>query len=436
MASDISYSLVDLSSKKVMANKNQNSPMVLASVSKIFSSFYVLNHLDPKKTISTQIYASKNAKIEKNNLIGDLIIQGNGNPFMTAQNLIDLIYQIKAKGIEKVSGRFIIHINDFWSTSRLSKLGLEDQADNTAMGPFNVEFNRFSVERSSNLTLPNMKYLRITEKKLNAPGLKYKSIKDGDHEHWQKNINEKHGFFEDLPVKDSLLFSGSFFHNLASQHGLILNKPEVAQDIETGQLLARQESLPIYRLVELGIEYSNNLIAEMLLQQVHSEAPAKAAQKMLNWYKEKYKDDDLDWNNTTLINASGITLQNKTTARHLALLLTDMYHADLKRNFLSYLSINGHSGGIRKRLKSAKYSYQVFAKTGSLFYVNNLAGYLRAKSGKLYAFSIFTTDNKKRDLLNKPNSKEINKIRQNAKAWYYKSTQEIDTILSNFIDQY
>ena len=69
------------------------------------------------------------------------------------------------------------------------------------------------------------------------------------------------------------------------------------------------------------------------------------------------------------------------------------------RSFWSLLSINGHSGGLSKRLRHPKYAFRVYGKTGSLYYVNNLAGYLLGQSGKKYAFALFTADDKKKKLV-------------------------------------
>ena len=103
-AIEISYSLIDLTDMKVKAQSNEETPMVLASVSKLYTMYYALNNLDPKAVIPTEIYTSKSSSIKDGVLNGDLIIRAKGNPFITAQNLIDLIYQVKSSGIHKVKG--------------------------------------------------------------------------------------------------------------------------------------------------------------------------------------------------------------------------------------------------------------------------------------------------------------------------------------------
>ena len=258
---------------------------------------------------------------------------------------------------------------------------------------------------------------------------------------WAKNLNEKHKLREALPARNSTLFSAYSFQFLAKTHNLLLPDPEEISikklsKVDT-KVVAKQESLTLSRLAELGLEYSNNLIAEMLLLQVSWTTPVNASQTMLSWYKNKYPDDEFNWDKTTLVNGSGLSLDNQTTSKNLSLLLSNVYNSSkLKRKLISYLSINGHSGGIRRRINKVDESYRVYAKTGSLFFVNNLAGYVVAKSGKLYSFSIFTTNKEMREFLSKPNSRKVNKIRKKSKKWYSRSTQVIDDILSKFIQDH
>ncbi len=430
---EMSYSVVDLSNFKSVKSKNEGLPMVLASVSKLYSSFYILRTNEPKETFKTKILRSQNSKIENKALKGDLIIQADGDPYLTAQNFIDLIYQIKSHGINRLEGDFLIYSGNLWSTSRLSPIGLEDQADNSSMGGLNFEFNRFRVDRKSHKPIPAMDYLKVVPKKINNPGLKFQLSDQSDKEVWIKNLNEKHKFREELPARNSTLFSAHFFRYLAKRHGLILPRPKIVSEMVKGKLIASHESLPLYRLVELGLEYSNNILTEMLFQKNKSANPKELAALMLTWY-QKNKSKKVSWDHVHFENASGLTLDNISTSKNLSQVLAEIYHdKSLKRNFISYLSINDHSGGVRRRLRSTQDSFKVFAKTGSLHFVNNLAGYFVGDSGKIYAFSIFTTDTKKRAILNRPNSKNVNHIRREHKSWHQKSTREIDQLLSSFI---
>ena len=119
-----------------------------------------------------------------------------------------------------------------------------------------------------------------------------------------------------------------------------------------------------------------------------------------------------------------------TLAKFLSGIEKDRY---FKGSFLPLLSINGHSGGVSERLKHPDYAYRVYGKTGSLYYVNNLAGYLIGNSGKRYAFSIFTTHPKNREILNKKNSLETDLLRLQSKKWKVETSIIIDNQLKRWI---
>ena len=77
-------------------------------------------------------------------------------------------------------------------------------------------------------------------------------------------------------------------------------------------------------------------------------------------------------------------------------------------------------------------AYNVWAKTGSLDYIDNIAGYLFTKSGKIFAFSFFINDMHKRRLLDSPNSKKTNKLRKRAKKWRQSSRALTDAIIRHW----
>ena len=100
----------------------------------------------------------------------------------------------------------------------------------------------------------------------------------------------------------------------------------------------------------------------------------------------------------------------------------------------SLFSISGQSGWMLRRLNDPEMSYNVWAKTGSLDYIDNMAGYLFAKSGKIYAFSVFINDMKKRDLLDGLNSEKINQLREKAKDWRNQSKPLTDALIRHWFE--
>ena len=84
----------------------------------------------------------------------------------------------------------------------------------------------------------------------------------------------------------------------------------------------------------------------------------------------------------------GLSRTNTVTARQLTLIL---YHAAKSPHFAAFeksLPVVGRSGTVRSIAKGTSGEGRILAKSGSIERVKTYCGYLRAKSGKRYAFAI------------------------------------------------
>jgi D-alanyl-D-alanine carboxypeptidase/D-alanyl-D-alanine-endopeptidase (penicillin-binding protein 4) len=96
-----------------------------------------------------------------------------------------------------------------------------------------------------------------------------------------------------------------------------------------------------------------------------------------------------------LTDGSGMSRNNRATPRHLTALLRAMYFHRWGKEFLRTLPYSGEPDlSWKKRLATPPYRGNVFAKTGTLNGVSTLSGYAKAKSGRLYAFSILCNQNR------------------------------------------
>ena len=99
----------------------------------------------------------------------------------------------------------------------------------------------------------------------------------------------------------------------------------------------------------------------------------------------------------TLHDGSGMSHTNKVSANEQTLLLHNIIESDIYPTFYKGLPIGGVDGrlvggSLRKRFNSEDLRNRVVAKTGSITGVYTLAGYVTAKSGRTFAFSVMTSD--------------------------------------------
>ena len=85
---------------------------------------------------------------------------------------------------------------------------------------------------------------------------------------------------------------------------------------------------------------------------------------------------------------------NRLSARHLTELLQYMFEHRYAHEYVRTLPYGGLEDHHRWRTRLAKEPYRehVFAKTGSLRGVSTLSGYVKAGSGKVYAFSVLCNE--------------------------------------------
>ena len=279
--------------------------------------------------------------------------------------------------------------------------------------------------------MPPLNYFVVKSERAPRGGPRFKfDIGKKGNEVWKKNSTVRMRSLEDLPSKNSNLFTSSFFHYLAEIHGLKLNQPKGKKVPANAKLLGYHEGLPLIRLASLGLEYSNNLIAEMAMLKAvkkltgEKRSLEESAFFMHEWFKKSFPK--INWGGSLLTNASGLTVDNKMGPKNMVDLLFMLKDKKFnQRSFWSLLSINGHSGGLSRRLRRPEFAFRVYGKTGSLYYVNNLAGYLLGKSGKKYAFALFNSHDKKRQLLSRLDDVKGRALRRGSGYWKRKSLRKI-----------
>lgn len=84
---------------------------------------------------------------------------------------------------------------------------------------------------------------------------------------------------------------------------------------------------------------------------------------------------------------SGLSRNNQVMVNDIINMLVYAYNADFGQSFAETLSIAGVDGTLRKRMKNTLAFNNLIGKTGTLNNVSALSGYVKGKSGDLYAFS-------------------------------------------------
>ena len=108
--------------------------------------------------------------------------------------------------------------------------------------------------------------------------------------------------------------------------------------------------------------------------------PAKGARALQRWLREH----DLSDPQLVLENGAGLSHQEQLSAKGLARILLAAYHSPWMPEFVASLPVVAYDGTMKKRLQETPVAGQAHIKTGTLNGVRSIAGYVRAKSGKIW----------------------------------------------------
>jgi D-alanyl-D-alanine carboxypeptidase/D-alanyl-D-alanine-endopeptidase (penicillin-binding protein 4) len=159
------------------------------------------------------------------------------------------------------------------------------------------------------------------------------------------------------------------------------------ESVPVETLMLAQSRSPELPLILRDInKFSNNLMARQLYLTLGavlgkpddgSDTAAKSAAVIRRWLAGK----GWSWPELVLENGSGLSRNERISARHLADLLLDAGRGPLSAEFIAALPIAGLDGTMKKRLQSDPLAGQAHIKTGTLKDVRALAGYVRAADG-------------------------------------------------------
>jgi len=102
----LSLFVQDLDSGEVVLNWQDDVPRNPGSTIKLLTTLVALDVLGPTYRWETNIYAL--GKVENGTLIGDLLIEGHGDPFLVTERVWQLLRRVRQTGIRKIDGDLLI----------------------------------------------------------------------------------------------------------------------------------------------------------------------------------------------------------------------------------------------------------------------------------------------------------------------------------------
>jgi serine-type D-Ala-D-Ala carboxypeptidase/endopeptidase (penicillin-binding protein 4) len=414
--SQTAISIVGAAGGNLVYAQNTQTSLLPASVVKLITTAAALHYLSPEYRFKTDVLYRGT---RRNNVIeGDLILRGGGDPLLSSAQLRHIAEQIQQSGIAEITGRLLVDTSFFdaydrapaWDEKRTQR------PYDARLGALSINFNSVAVNvrpaESEGEAVkawldpaPAYMILRNHAKTVNSRS-KNTVWAQRKHENGQVYL-DVHG---QLPlgatdraimvnVDNPPRFAADSFRVFLAQAGvrlhgeIILTAPPPAAAV----LLHRHTSPPLTVILKELNTYSNNFIAEQIVKTMAAEqlgAPGSHANGLS--LMTRFLRDELRINmaGVSLVDGSGLSRQNRFTAQAMTEFLSAMLpRFEIGPDFMAAIRVMGAQGNLSNRLKRSPARAQVRAKTGSLYGVSNLAGYVAGADGGLYAYALFLNNN-------------------------------------------
>jgi D-alanyl-D-alanine carboxypeptidase/D-alanyl-D-alanine-endopeptidase (penicillin-binding protein 4) len=396
---------------KEILNVNAGRAMVPASLTKIVTGAAVLNNFPLNKKFETKLMA-KNI-VKDGVLSGDLCLKGGGDPSFVSEKMWFLVNELKRTELTSIEGDLLVDATRF--DDELFDSGRDsvrvDRAFDAPISAASFNWNSTNIfirpGRSAGAPAkvildPQSDYLELENKtktvaKSGVKTLEAIRVKILDHD----KIIVSGSISLDAPeaviyksISNPNMWIGMHLKEFLKQRGITLKgKVKVGSCTAGAYTLAVSQSKNLNEITSDMLKFSNNFVAEMLAKNLAAEnnnAPAK----MKDGIEEikKYMDSvGFERKDYILENVSGLTRDNRFTAKQLAKVLTIV-----KNDFLIFpefsggLPIAGVDGTLKNRMKTKLENRadqnMVRAKTGYLDGVVGLAGFIGRKNNSPLVF--------------------------------------------------
>ncbi|MEL7254797.1 MAG: D-alanyl-D-alanine carboxypeptidase/D-alanyl-D-alanine-endopeptidase [Pseudomonadota bacterium] len=398
LGGDVTYSVVDIRTGKTLENRAGGTALPPASVTKAVTALYALHALGPNYRFETRLLATRG--VSNGVVQGDLVLAGGGDPTLDTNALAGLAAKLKEAGIREVRGRLRV-----WGGALPFERILDDKQPehvsyNPAISGLNLNFNRVhfewkrvggdytvAMDARSNKYRPDVRVARISVAPRSLPVYTYTDR--GDHDSWTVARDALgNGGARWLPVRKPEAYAAEVFATFLRSQGISVKIGKPMTQAPGGEIVARHRSAKLTSVLQGMLKFSNNLTAElvgmMATAQLQGQArPLKASARAMSAWAQ----DALGMTGAKLVDHSGLHETSRLTADAMAKALARVHGEGALKPILKDIPMRHQNGKV-----NANHPVKVAAKTGTLYFVSSLAGYISSARGKDMAFAIFTAN--------------------------------------------
>ena len=410
-AAESSIQIVELTSGRVVAERNPNMPVAPASNLKVFTTAAAIDSLKPSFEVTTTV--SVRGEVDSSGTLnGDVKFVGRGDPtiggrFHDGQAtavIQEWATDLKRAGIKTINGNLIFEYG-YMDTEYVHPTWPEDQLVNWYEAPVSAfSMQEGCVQVRVLPSRPGQKcvvqfepptdYVKAENTCVTGRGLPFITRhRNSNSIIVRGGVPARSGATEVfITVENPIHYFASVTNETLQRSGLRVQGQIVLtpRDNRTDWRVVSEHSTPLSILVYVVNKKSQNHYAEQVLKILGAEVKRDGswtggAAALSDWLTQKA---GVPAGQFSITDGSGMSRNNRASASAFIHVLRYMWNSPYREDFVSSMPYTGDPDSkFGNRLKNPPYARQVYAKTGYIAGVVALSGYVHAQSGKIYAFS-------------------------------------------------
>ena len=416
---------VSLKDGRVVCSRDGRKLFNPASIQKTLTSMVALDKLGADYRWKTSVLSTNRVDAD-GTIDGDLVLRGEGAPDFDNAALENLVGQLQTKGLRRVKGNIIGDssyfrgetIGEGWTWNDLQTYyGAE-------AGALTFNENQAFVNIENGVGKTSTDYIRVTvgkpqpiaganDEAIYEPSGIRRGLEENEFYVWGSSKD----FGVRVAVHDPARWAAKSLREYLEKKGIVVDgetrsrdwRSEDEFDAEKAQNLAQVESQTLGEIVKKMNKRSINLYAELILrtlgkkfgnevpdniqlpQSVRGSDTAGAAV-----IKKWLIDHKIAASEAQISDGSGLSRLDFVTPESFARAFIAAAESPSAQIFTDSLPIAATDGTLGGRLVNAK--GRVLAKTGTVTFVNSLAGYVQNERGEVFTFAVIVNNETHKNL--------------------------------------
>jgi len=407
---------------EVIYKRNADKLFIPASDMKLFTSSAALLLLGSDYQYETKLFL--NGEIQKGVLLGDVVIQGSGDPTISRRFFSDSDTKIfedwadtlKAKGVWVIYGD-LLGDDSYFDNIGLGKGWSLDYESNWFSAPSGaLSFNDNSLEiviepteenHPAKISVnPDTKYISFISKVTTSDESAESSVDIKRNSGTNQLIitgnirKDSKPIIKRVSIYDPTMFFLTVLREVLEKKGIAV-KGNIGTIDNSEKNIDPDDLIPVYTHKSIALKYilqelnknSNNFYAEQILKTLGLEIyNFGTVENGVKACKDLFNTMGINPDNFVMADGSGLSRLDLVSPRDIVKILTFMNKSDDFQSFYDSLPIAGVDGTLIDRMKKTSAENNVHAKAGYNNNVSSLSGYLKTISGEILVFSMIVNN--------------------------------------------